>query len=252
MPLGSPLVRATGWGGYAMLRLIALTVGLACGIGTAFGADMPTKARPAFTNPFISYQNSAFYWFGGGFGGASTVDLAAGLNQVRLNATGGGVSAGGGYMWGHGTTWTAIDVRVNYDTFSGAGICTGAVCAFRQNLAIEGRLKYGGDSSRLAGLLPSFDLSGLFNVLPPIRDGILTPAHPYIFGYGEASQNHADMGAIGIKRWRSEFGGGVGIVHQLSSNKALDTWARCGFDPGSIGTTFKLGTGCKGGVDLIF
>lgn len=233
-----------------MLKTIALTTALLAAATGAFAADMPVKAPPKIVNPFTSYLGNAFYWFGGGFGGASTVDLTA--NQGRLNATGGGLSVGGGYMWGHGTTWIATDVRVNYDALSAAGTCIGVACSFRQNLSIEGRVKYGGDSTKLAAILPSLDLSGLFNVLPSVPDGVSTTSHPYIFGYGEASEARTNVAVISTTKWRGELGGGVGMVHQLSSNRAVDTWAKCGFDPGSVGTTFKLGTTCKGGVDLIF
>lgn len=234
-----------------MLRLFALTAGLLAGITAASAADMPVKAPPKVANPFISYIGNGAYWFGGVFGGASTVDLAS-PNQGRLNATGGGLSAGGGYMWGWGSTWTAVDVRGNYDALSATGTCTGVACAFRQNVSIELRAKYGADSSKLASILPSFDLSGLFNVLPQVPTGVSTLSHPYVFAYGEVSENRTDVAAVGIKRWRDEIGGGVGMIHQIGTNKALDTWAKCGFDPGSIGSTFKLGTTCKGGVDLIF
>lgn len=235
-----------------MLRLLALATGLLGAITAASGADMPVKAPLKPSNPFILYQGSAFYWFGGGFGGGSTVDLSVGANQGRLNATGGGVSAGGGYMWGRGTTWIAVDARVNYDALSSSGVCTGVACAFRQKVSIEGRLKYGGDSSVLANWLPNLGLSGLFDVLPPIGAGISTPSHPFVFAYGEVSEDRANVAVISATRWRGEFGAGVGMVHQIGANKALDTWAKCGFDPGSGGATFKIGTTCKGGVDLIF
>lgn len=235
-----------------MKRMLIAALAALAFVGPAFAADMPVKAPPRIVNPFISYLGSSFYWFGGAFGGGSTVDLAVPANQTRLNATGGGLSAGGGYMWGHGTTWTAVDVRGNYDALSASGVCAGAACAFRQRSSIEARVKYGADSSVLANVIPNFGLSGLFDVLPQIPSGASTPSHPYVFAYGEISQDRTNVAAVGLKRWRDEVGGGVGMVHQLGANKAIDTWAKCGFDPGSIGTTFKLGTTCKGGVDLIF
>lgn len=223
---------------------------------TAYGADMALKA-PKASNPYIMYTGSGLYWFGGGFGGATIVDATAGGVGTHLNATGAGVSAGGGYMWGHTTTWTAVDVRVNYATISVDAACgIGTLCAFRRNTSIEARVKYGSDSTKLASLIPSLDLSGIFGVLPVVPANIATPAHPYIFGYGEFGRNQVDIAALDQKKWRGELGAGAGIVHQIGANKALDTWAKCGFEPGSnvavVGASLKLGATCKGGVDLIF
>lgn len=235
-----------------MLRTFALMGGLLAGLATASAADLPVKA-PRPSNPFINYVGSGLYWFGGGFGGATTVDVGV---AGKLNASGAGVSAGGGYMWGHTTTWTAVDIRVNYATTGASGLCgIATACSFRQNTSVEARVKYGADSSKLANLIPSFGLSDLFNVLPPLRDGVVTPAHPYVFAYGEVGRNRADVAVVDDKKWRGELGAGVGIVHQVGSNRAIDTWAKCGIDPASKSAGvagIKLGTSCRGGLDLIF
>lgn len=238
-----------------MLKTIALVAGLACLAVTASAADLPVKAPPKASNPFINYVGSGVYWFAGGYGGATTVDTTVGATGAKLSATGAGVSAGGGYMWGRTTTWIAVDARANYATTSVDALCgIGTLCSFQQNVSIEGRVKYGSDSSTLGNLLPNLGLSSLFDVLPAV--GALTPSHPYIFGYGEVGRNRADMAALGLTKWRSELGGGVGMVHQIGTNKAVDTWVKCGFDPGSsqaIGAaTFKLGSTCKGGLDVLF
>lgn len=236
-----------------MLRLIALALGLVCGITAALAADMPIKAPPKFSNPFINYAGSGIYWFGGVFGGSTNVATETG----HLASSGGGGSAGAGWMWGRTTTWTAVDVRGNYSTASATGICAlGTVCSLRQNVSIEARVKYGSDSTALAAWLPNLGLSSLFDVLPVLPGGTQTPSHPYVFGYGEAARNKTDIGIVDIQKWRTEVGLGVGMVHQLGASKAIDTWAKCGVDTGSrvvAGTSsIRLGTTCKGGVDLIF
>lgn len=236
-----------------MLRSITLTVGLLAAITGASAADMPMKA-PKPTNPFISYAGSGVFWFGGAFGGATTVDTAAGGVNGRLNASGAGVSAGAGWMWGRTTTWIAADLRVNYATTSVDALCGPAtVCSFKQNTSIEARVKYGGDSSRLASFLPDLGISDLFSILPAV--GALTPSHPYVFGYGEIGRRQVDIAALDQRKWRGELGGGVGMVHQVGTNRAVDVWTKCGFDNATTSTgavSLRLGTTCKGGIDLIF
>lgn len=237
-----------------MLRPICAILGLLAGITAVQAADMPVKAAPKRVNPFISYTNSGFYFFGGGFGGATNVEVGT---TGRLSASGGGVSAGVGWMKGFTTTWAAVDVRANYSSIGAEGTCAaGVACSFAQRTTVEVRAKYGADSTKLAQWLPSFGLSGLFDVLPVVPDGVQTPSHPYIFGYGEVGRNKTDVALLNAKAWRNEIGAGVGMVHQMGARTAIDTWAKCGVDPGSsfgIGTTTtKLGTSCKGGLDLIF
>lgn len=238
-----------------MLKAITLTTAVLASIAAASAADLPVKAPPKASNPFINYAGSGVYWFAGAFGGATTVDATSGANGAKLSATGAGVSGGAGWMWGRTTTWIAADARVNYATTSVDALCgIGTACSFKQNFSLEGRVKYGSDSSTLANWLPNLGLSALFDVLPVV--GAVTPSHPYVFAYGEVGRDRTAVLALGRTQWRGEYGGGVGMVHQIGPNKALDTWAKCGIDPGSqtvIGAAnFKLGTTCKGGLDLIF
>lgn len=226
----------------AILGLLATVVG-------ASAADMPVKAPPR--NPFISYNGNSWYLFGGAFGGEADVTIV-GANGGRLAATGAGVSAGAGWMWGRQTTWTAIDLRTNYATISTSGLCAlGTACSLRQSISVEVRAKYGSDSTALANWLPNLGLSGLFDVLPALPAGAQTTSHPYLFGFSEVGRNRADVAFTDITSWRTDFGGGVGLVHQLGGTKALDTWAKCGVGTNG-GATFRLGTTCKGGMDIIF
>ncbi len=237
-----------------MLRTATAILGLLWGIGAVSAADMPIKAAPKRVNPFISYQGSGFYWFGGAFGGSTIVDAGV----THLNASGAGMSAGGGWMKGNGTTWFSADLRANYSTVSVDAVCAANVaCALSQKVSGEARLKYGSDSTTLARWIPNLGLSGLFDVLPAIPDGVSMPSHPYVFGYGEVARNRVDIGVLDTKKWRTEIGAGVGMVHQIGATKAVDTWAKCGTDVGSAiagvgATTVKLGATCKGGMDLIF
>lgn len=238
-----------------MLRTTTAILGLLWGLCAASAADMPVKAPNKVSNPFISYTGSGWYWFGGAFGGQTTIDTTSGVRNGTISASGAGVSAGGGFMWGRGTTWIAVDARANYATTGGSELCgVGTLCSFQQHVSIEGRAKYGSDSSALTNWLPNLGLSGLFDVLPQV--GPVAPSHPYLFAYGEVGRNHVDIAALDQTKWRTEFGGGVGMVHQMGVNRALDTWVKCGFAPAgntAIGvSSLKIGSTCKGGMDIIF
>jgi hypothetical protein len=239
----------------AMRIILALVTAMAA--VPALAADMPVKAT-VNKNPFINYTGSGLYWFVGTFAESADINFGAGVASSRMSAFGSGGSAGVGYMYGLKTSWVAADIRVSYTNTAADVSClqAAATCSFARNLSTEVRAKYGSDLTALSNLLPAIGLSGIFDVLPVVPLGAVpATAHPYVFTAARVSENKANLLAVGIEKWRTDFGLGAGIVQQVGAGKVIDLWAKCGVTPSDVTsgiTTLRFGKTCMGGADFVF
>lgn len=236
-----------------------LGMALAMFVVPAMAADLavlPMKARQPI---LFTYSGSGVYLGIGTYGEVDKAKIVTplGLEQVNGFAAGGAVSAVAGYMWGNGTTWSAVEGMVSYQNIGADAAAGGSISS---RFGFTERVLFGGPITSVLGLLPN--LSTVFPVLPnPIAS---TTTHPYIFAAVHQDDVSADFGLGNAKVWRIRGGLGAGLKQQLGSTApnpaasqvTADIWAEY-LMPGSgivvgapNGVKANQGSGARVGITL--
>lgn len=202
----------------------------------AYAADLPVKAL--IRQPILfTYVGSGFYMGLGTWGEVDKAKIVSPLNLQAVNgyAAGGSINGTAGYMWGNGTTWTAIEASISYQNI---GITDNNGSSVGSRFGFTERALFGGPITSVLSLLPN--LSTVFPVLPtPIAS---TTTHPYVFAAVHQDDVSAEFGLTNAKVWRVRGGLGVGLKQQLGSTSpnpaasgvTADIWAEYLMDGASI------------------
>lgn len=233
-----------------MRILLVVLAGLALlGQWPAAAADLSVAKTAAKPRVLLSYAGSGTY-FGLGTHGEAQRATIAGLNGpgVDAYAAGGAVALVGGYMWGDGTSWKAIEASAHWsNTSAGSTANPGVPSEISSRVGFTERFLLGGPIASMLSFLPN--LSTAFPTLPVLPAGAVGTSHPYLFVAAHQDQIGAEYGLAASKVWRIRGGAGVGVKSQLGqagnlttgSPVTLDVWAEYLF-PGQ-GITLGLPAG---------
>lgn len=240
-----------------MRKLIYALGGLLYSIAAVSASDLPLKAPKQQFIGAYPYGASGWYVDVGTFGEATkiTVSAPAAVGTSGF-AAGGSVTIGGGYAYTlSANRWLAVEGSLNYADTSAeqAGV------AIANRISGTQRLMYGGSMDMLTQWFPSLaNLSTVLPVLPPLPAGASNPlSHPYIAAVIHESRNQVSMGLLSDRAVRLTYGGGMGVITQLSNGSALDTWVEATSSSGvhllgpvteSTGVTYRAGATMKWGV----
>lgn len=243
------------------MKLIPIGAILAalCLPGAAFAADLPLKApvTPKWIGAY-PYDGTGFYLGLGTFGEAQkvTVNTPAVINAGTF-AAGASVSGVAGYAYTLSPSrWLAVEVAVNYANTGANPSCGGVACSLNTRLSATQRLKYGGDMTMLTQWLP-----GLSSIpvapLQPMPPGAVNPlSHPYAMLVAHEFRDEATMGLITDNKTRLTWGGGVGILTQLTNGSVIDTWGEATSSSGahlmSANITERSGMQYRVGVTMLY
>lgn len=208
------------------MRKFILTTALALTPLSAIAADlMPVKAAPP--SVLLTYRGNGTYFGLGTFAENDKISAAGTGTLGGLGGTfavGASINAVGGYMWGDGTSWKAIEVMGSYKNVGVTTVSnTGVPMAFDSRYGFTERLKIGGPVTALLAALPN--LGGLFPVLPAAPIGGVGNTHPYLFGALHEDPLRTNIGVAAGRAWIVKGGFGLGLMQQLSSRLTADLWA---------------------------
>lgn len=231
-----------------MRILLIVLAGLALlGQWPAAAADLSVAKAPK-QRVLWTYAGSGTYFGLGTYGEAQRATIA-GLNGsgVDAYAAGGAVALVGGYMWGDGTTWKAIEVSAHWSNTSAGSTAPAVPSEVSSRVGFTERFLLGGPLASMLTMLPN--LSTVFPTLPVLPAGAVGTSHPYIFIAAHQDQIGTEYGLAAAKVWRIRGGAGVGVKSQLGqagnlsqgSPVTLDVWAEYLF-PGQ-GITLGLPAG---------
>ena len=200
------------------------------GAWPASAADVATKApRPRVA---LTYTGSGWYGMLGTFAemDRATVEGSQGVAFSGYTA-GGSLALGGGYMWGDGTTWKAIEVFGSYQNM-GNGSAVGAPVqgSINSKFGFTERFLLGGPLlAALQGLVP-FGGTNPSLPVPPLPIGT-AGSHPYIFVAAHQDDISANYLGADAKVWRVRGGVGMGVQSQFTPTTpgaipvTMDVWA---------------------------
>ena len=237
----------------------------------AAAADLAVKAQPR-PRVALTYTGSGWYGTVGTFAemDRATVEGPQGVAFSGFTA-GGSLVVGGGYMWGDGTTWKAIEILAHYQNI-GDGSATGTPVqgSVSSKLGFTERFLLGGPLlAALQGLVPAG--SGALPVLPVLPAGT-AGAHPYVFlaaHQDDVSANYAALDATtgnpvggSSKVWRIRGGAGMGVQTQFTPTRpgaipvTMDVWVEYLFagsgltlgNTGGVESSANMGAGARTGV----
>lgn len=257
-----------------MKFLLCLAAGLALlGGQQASAADIAMKAQPR-PRVALTYTGSGWYGAIGTFAemDRATVDGPQGVAFSGFTA-GASLAIGGGYMWGDGTTWKAIEILGHYQNIgNGSAVGQQVQGSVSSKFGFTERFLLGGPLlAALQGLVPQGGLSGVIPVIPALPTGT-TGAHPYIFlaaHQDDISANYSAVDALGkpsgtgdAKVWRVRAGAGMGVQTQFTPTTpgaipvVMDVWAEYLFagtgltigNTGGAESSANMGGGARTGV----
>lgn len=227
----------------------------------AAAADIPVgKARPRVA---LTYTGSGWYGMLGTFAemDRATIDGPQGVAFSGFTA-GASIAIGGGYMWGDGTTWKAIEVFGSYQNIgNGSAVGQPVQGSINSKLGFTERFLLGGPLlAALQGLVPFGGINSSLPV-PPLPIGT-AGSHPYIFLAAHQDDVSANYLNSDAKVWRIRGGAGLGVQTQFTPTTpgaipvTMDVWAEylfagSGFTIGNTGgveSSANMGGGARTGV----
>lgn len=206
-----------------MRKMMWGIVAILASLSSANAADMlPVKALPKPTVLF-TYAGSGLYFGLGTFAENDKLSSSGGLIDIGgAYQVGASINAVGGYMWGNGSTWAAVEAMAGYKNVgveTMAGPNTPAV--FSSRYGFTERVKVGGPITALLSMLPS--IAGQFPTLPSVALG--SNVHPYLFAAAHQDPLRSSIGLAEGKAWIIKGGFGIGAMSQLSPRIVMDVWA---------------------------
>ncbi len=257
---------------YKFKFLLCLAASLALlGNWPASAADLPTKAGTPRPRVALTYTGAGWYATIGTFAemARATVDGPQGVAFSGFTA-GASLVLGGGYMWGDGTTWKAIELLGHYQNVGGSSPVgtPNAVGSVNSKFGFTERFLLGGPLlAALQGLIPT--TGGVLPALPTLPVGT-TGSHPYIFvaaHQDDVSANYQGNCTPACqpgdsKVWRVRAGAGMGVQTQFTPTQpgaipvVMDVWAEYLFagsgltlgNTGGIESSANMGGGARTGV----
>lgn len=241
-----------------MLRLLTLTVGLACGFAAASAADLPVQMRAAPVPFAYPYNGSGFYLGLGTFGEAQSTQVNVLAPGTKGYAAGGGGSLIAGYQrtFGGGSTWLAVEAAASYANTGVDSSCALALaCSINARFSASQKVKLGGPLTSLLSFLP--DLATDFPALPMIPGGVGNPTtHNYIMAVAHETREEVVTPIGSGKKTAVRAGFGAGILTQLKAGMVLDTWAEVTFPAGRFdvvpGATANAGGQARAGMSVLW
>jgi hypothetical protein len=206
----------------AFARLFAFCLLLALLTPVARAADVAVKAPSGLAGLVSStgpYTGKGWY-----IGAASEVGSAhagtTSINAGDVSATSGAVGLRGGYMWGFGRWWTAVDGFFGWQNLNSGGLGISGPASFSQRFIVGGQL------SDIMSLLPSLGAIAVPS-LPQLAPGqVVTNTHLYMFGSFDETDVSANFGLGSRRQWLFAPGFGIGAMSRLSSGSVIDVYAK--------------------------
>lgn len=248
-----------------MKRLLIAAAGALTLLGNwpAAAADVAiTKALQPRPRVALTYTGAGWYGTIGTFAemDRATVDGPQGVAFSGFTA-GASLVVGGGYMWGDGTTWKAIEILGHYQNLgSGSAVGAPAQGSINSKFGFTERFLLGGPLlAALQGLIPT--TGGVLPALPTLPVGT-TGSHPYIFLAAHQDEVGANYMLDNSKVWRVRGGAGMGVQTQFTPTQpgaipvVMDVWAEYLFagsgltlgNTGGIESSANMGGGARTGV----
>lgn len=212
----------------------------------AMAADLVPLKAPPKQRILLTYNGAGMYYGLHTFAENQKIDVSGATTTSGgiLSGLGGTFAVGaavgltGGYMWGDGTSWKAVEAMVSYKNIGTDTVMTaaGVPASMQSNWSFTERFKLGGPLASALNLIPNLStLFPVFDATSPIPGGIASTTHPYIFGAFHQDDVSASFGLANGRAWKLKGGAGIGAMTQLASGVVMDVWAE--YIPASSGVT---------------